>query len=69
LLLIGPSSWKFDYVALAGFAEMQGAILITLHKHVLGVIAGSWMVLKLSWRDSFGANVGEEPMKIDICGG
>jgi hypothetical protein len=46
---------------------MQG--VIALHKHVLGVIAGSWMVSKkLSRRDS-APNVGEESMKVDICGG
>jgi hypothetical protein len=56
-----------DHVAFAGYGEMQGGII--LQKLVLGVIAGSWVVLKLSRRDSFEPNVGEEPMKVDICGG
>lgn len=67
LLLIGRSSSKFDHVAFAGYAEMQGGII--LQKLVFGVIAGSWMVLKLLMHDSFQPNVGEESMKVDICEG
>ncbi|KAG2756281.1 hypothetical protein P692DRAFT_20826384 [Suillus brevipes Sb2] len=54
-----------DWVA--GYAEMQGGII--LQRLVLGVIAGSWMVLKLLRRDSSAPNVGEESMKVDICEG